>query len=394
MVIFSPYRICPLGAHIDHQEGIVMGTTLKNTGVFLTCEKNSTAEVTLSSREYGQTVTFHLKNISQKEGSWPDYARGAVFALLSKHPLRQGIKGVIRTNFPGGGLSSSAAVSIAYLLAFENANCIELSAKENIKLVQEIENVYIGLNNGILDQSIILLSGDVPTSMVFLDCKTMEHEIISPAGKVEFEVAVVYSGIDKPITSTAYNKRVSECEEAARLLMEMSKTGLPRSKTACNDRKVKLGDVPREVFNEYEKKLPSNLWKRATHFFSETERVEKGAILWKKGDLKKFGKLVMESGRSSIENYECGNPELIKLYEILNSVDGVYGARFSGAGFRGSCMAIIKPSEETKDAVREAIRKNYARKFPMYAGKYKVAFCKTGGTVTASPRSLQVLDSK
>ena len=461
MVIFAPYRICLLGAHVDHQLGAVLGTTLRDMGIYLTWTQNSSGKIRLYSINYKQLVEFPLDSIpSRKEGCWSDYAKGAVYALRSKGNISRGIDGIIRGTFPGGGLSSSAAVSIAYLSALEKANGLNLSEREKVRLVQKIENEYIGLDNGIMDQSMILLSRDTPDSMVYLDCKTMEHKSIlpphpplSPLGRgekplqpapsplsgegnnhpqlnpppsgekkkgrhqhrhtlpsplrqdfggqaipshnispdgrgikdkrLEFEVAVVYSGIEKPITNTDYNKRVAECEEAAGLLMEMAGTTfhLKGSGIKGGGTKVKLRDVPEEVFLTYKNRLPLNLQKRATHFFTETGRVEKGADMWRKGDMEGFGRLVSESGRSSIENYECGSPVLVRIYELLNSIPGVYGARFSGAGFRGSCIGIIQPSEETRSGIEKALKKYYEKEFPMYSKKYKVAFCKTGGTV-------------
>ncbi len=424
MELYSPYRICPLGAHIDHQLGIVLGTTI-NRGIHFKFTPNKTGKVCLHSLDYNERIEFSMPviesrimarqsrsvtDIPRKTGHWSDYARGAVWVLnefchyrLIPSPQREegrarrlkyGIDAEINADFPGGGLSSSAAIAIAYLLALEKVNNLDISAEENIKLVQKLENEYIGLKNGILDQSIILLTKPVPNSMVYLDCKTLEHRLITthphpnlaPAGKeqdkeVKFEVAVVYSGIEQALSGTGYNKRVAECGEAARLLMEMADKRLPRQKPARNDKMIKLRDVPEEVFHAHKDNLPENLKKRATHFFTEMERVQKGAALWKKGDLEGFGKLMTESGKSSIENYECGTPALIRIYELLNSIDGVNGARFSGAGFRGSCIGLIKPSEDVRNAVRKKIGEYYKKEFPQYADNCKIAFCATNTEV-------------
>jgi galactokinase len=464
MEIYSPYRICPIGAHIDHQLGIVLGTTI-NKGIYFRFSPNNAGMVRLHSLDYNEDVEFLLSDASSKTGHWSDYARGAVWALNefchhenvpstrgegrvrgqydsprpsgervrvrgqydSPRPsgervrvrgLKYGIDAEIQADFPGGGLSSSAAIAVAYLLALEKVNNLHISAEENIKLVQNLENNYIGLNNGILDQSIILLTESIPNSMVYLDCKTLKHKIITPpqpapsphrgegnisdvflpteedkyrfsgssprrgegrvrGDQVEFEVAVVYSGIEQSLSNTGYNRRVAECEEAARLLMEINGTRLPRDFVPRNDKKYLLRDVPEEVFHTYKNRLPENLMKRATHFFTEMGRVKKGADLWQKGDLSGFGKLMTESGKSSIENYECGTPALIRIYELLNSVEGVYGARFSGAGFRGSCIGLIKPSGKVRDAIREKIDRYYKKEFPQYAENCRLAFCQT-----------------
>jgi galactokinase/galacturonokinase len=121
--------------------------------------------------------------------------------------------------------------------------------------------------------------------------------------------------------------------------------------------------------------LPERFQKRADHFFSENERVKKGVAAWKKGDLNSFGQLMFASGASSIRNYECGCPELITIYNILRETPGVYGARFSGAGYRGCCIGLIDP--EYKDTIKARIAAEYPLKHPEYKEVYRVNFCKT-----------------
>lgn len=374
--LFIPYRICPLGAHIDHQSGIVIGTTIEE-GIYFASTVNNRAMVRLYSVDYNDFIEFSINEALTKTDKWYDYAKGAVYALKEMAGnLKYGFDAVIKASFPGGGLSSSAAIAIGYLLLLEKANGIEVKPEENIKLVQRIENYFIGLNNGILDQSMILLSNTEKNSLVYLDCKTIEYKTIIPEKYMDLEIAIIYSGIEKTLSNTGYNIRVKECETAAELLLEMAEIKPPTSSPE-NKKQIKLRDVPEEIFERYKDKLPENLKKRATHFFTEMERVRKGATLWEKGDLENFGRLVTESGKSSIENYECGSPALIKIYDVLKSTEGVYGVRFSGAGFRGSCIGIIKPLPEIKEQIKENIRRYYIDSFPEYAKDYKIAFCKT-----------------
>ena len=97
-----------------------------------------------------------------------------------------------------------------------------------------------------------------------------------------------------------------------------------------------------EVFAEYGEGLPDPLRRRAAHYFGEMRRVGEGVAAWERGDLERFGALVSESGASSIENYECGTPAMVSLFETLVEQPGVFGARFSGAGFGGSCLALVR----------------------------------------------------
>lgn len=181
----------------------------------------------------------------------------------------------------------------------------------------------------------------------------------------EFRVAVVYSGVTEALVSTDYNRRVAECEEAAAMLL----------RAAGFDAlgKPKLRHVPPEAFEAHAGELPTNFRKRATHFFTENARVREGVEAWRKGDLKRFGELVSASGESSIVNYECGSPELTAIYKILVGLRGVYGARFSGAGFRGSCIALADP--EAEGVIRHAMGQDYARAFPQLAERFRVVMC-------------------
>lgn len=121
--------------------------------------------------------------------------------------------------------------------------------------------------------------------------------------------------------------------------------------------------------------LPELWRRRAEHYYSEFARAEKGAELWRKGDLEGYGQLVFESGKSSIYSYECGCDELKKLYEIMVDTDGIYGGRFSGAGFKGCCMALIDP-DKTED-IEARVTAEYLKAFPALDGKYSFHLCES-----------------
>ncbi|MCQ2462945.1 MAG: hypothetical protein MJ177_06020 [Clostridia bacterium] len=107
--------------------------------------------------------------------------------------------------------------------------------------------------------------------------------------------------------------------------------------------------------------------------------MQKGALAWRNGDIDEFGRLCFESGKSSIYNWETGSPELKKLYEIMTETDGVYGGRFSGAGFKGCCMAFIDPSFEEK--IKEKVEREYLNEFPELKGKYSFCICESADGV-------------
>ena len=151
---------------------------------------------------------------------------------------------------------------------------------------------------------------------------------------MRFKLIIAFSGIQQALINTAYNNRVKECSQAAEILLKAA--GKP-----IGDKR--LGQLSTAEYETYNHLLTGPMARRATHFFDEMQRVEQGIEAWKQGDLNLFGQLVTASGHSSIHNYECGSPPLIDLYNILLKTEGIYGARFSGAGFRGCCFALVDP---------------------------------------------------
>jgi galactokinase len=362
-IVRSPYRICPLGAHVDHQLGRVTGMAL-DRALLLAFAPNEAGLVRLRSRQFPGVVEFALDGVPPRPaGDWADYARGAALALQRRGPLLRGITGIIDGYANVGGLSSSAAVGVAYLLALEAANGVAAGAEANIELDRLIENNYIGLSNGVLDQSSILLSRR--RALMHLDCLQGAHELV-PLGGGDFVVAVLYSGLRRPLAQTDYNRRVGECRQAAAQLLRAA--GLPAGATPV------LRAVPEEVYARCSPLLPAELRRRAAHFFGEQQRVRLGLERWRAGDLKGFGRLVTESGRSSIENYECGNSYLRTAFDALCDCPGVYGARFSGAGFRGCCIALTTPGAE-QEIADKALRA-YLRAHPDMEGQAEVYFCR------------------
>lgn len=366
--LFSPYRVCPLGAQVDHQHGLVTGFAF-NMGVDLWFEPTNDGIVRLKSETFEGDVEFDITQPTRvKEGNWGDYARGAKYALKKRFTLKRGIEGTIKGSLPIGGLSSSAAVLIAYVMAMAKANDIELSKMEVIKIASQAEREYIGLTNGILDQACIALGEK--DSLLFLDTDTEQYRIIRQNPRMpEFEIAIIFSGLTRSLVSSDYNLRVAECKTAAWNMMAY--TGMPLKGLD----KTYLRDIPKETYDLTKDKMPPRFARRAEHYYSEYKRVRKGVTAWETGNLKLFGQLSFESCESSIKNYECGSEELIAIYNIMRQCEGIYGGRFSGAGFKGACIALVDPSK--KEDIRQRITEEYLRMFPEYTDSFEIHFCKT-----------------
>ena len=372
---FCPYRVCPLGAHIDHQDGPILGFAL-DYGVHMAYGVKNNGIIELQSMNFPKRVQFHVQGVPEtKEGDWGDYLRGATRAMGEKYKLTKGLCGVIRGALPSGGISSSAALTICFMKALSAVNGIELTDSEYIYLAKKAENEYVGVASGKLDQSCETLCRK--DSILYMDSQDDTYSNI-PASEAmkDFKIGIFFSGLERNLASSAYNNRVDECKASAFALYSYAVTdrrGDYDLGEGLKFKDMKLRGIPEEIYKEFGVRLPSSWQKRCNHFYSEMHRVEKGVECWKKGDIEAFGRLVNESGMSSIVNYECGSPWLIKLYSILVDLDGVYGARFSGAGFKGCCMALL--DGEKSDSIKEIVEREYLAEFPDLKGKYKAYIC-------------------
>ena len=372
-VTFCPYRTCFLGAHIDHQAGSINANAI-DMGIHIAYSRKESGICEINSLNFPKRVQFHVNEIpDEKPDDWGDHLRGAVKQLGEKYPLRYGISAVISGDFPVGGLSSSAAVIIAFMTAIADVNKIQLDPWSTIMMAKAAENKYVGVNCGKLDQCAEVLSKK--DQLLYLDCQDDSYKLIPWTGK-PFVIGVFFSGLERSLANSAYNLRQDECKAAAYDLLALA--GLPYGKFS----EAVLRDVPRPVFDEYMDRLPIPFRKRAEHFFTEFERAQKGVDLWQKGDLEGYGQLVFESGASSINNYESGCPELITMYNIMRETDGIYGGRFSGAGFKGSSVAIIDP--EKAEDVLHTIEEKYLKAYPALEGKYIGRICHSADGVDLS----------
>ncbi len=243
---FCPYRICPLGAHVDHQLGKINGFAI-DKGIHIAYGAKRNGIIEMRSVNFPKRAQFHVMDVpDSKVGDWADYLRGAALLLGEKYPLRTGLCGVIEGTLPIGGLSSSAAVTIAFMAALCKVNNITLEPMELILTAKAVENNYVGVSSGKLDQSCeVLCKKD---HLLYLDTKDDSFELIPSSPNMKpYKIAVFFSGLEHSLVSSKYNLRVDECKTAAYGLMAFSGMDYGKFET------VRLRDVPRAVFNQYGK---------------------------------------------------------------------------------------------------------------------------------------------
>ncbi|MDE5665475.1 MAG: galactokinase [Duncaniella sp.] len=367
--LFAPYRICPLGAHVDHQHGLVSGFAF-DSGIEFLFSATDSGKVEMASLSFEGLMTFNVQRpVDEKQGNWGDYLRGAVWALQQDFRLEKGIRGIVKGSMPIGGLSSSAALLCGFVMAIDKVNHLGLTRQQIIDYASVAERKYVGLNNGILDQAcVVLCEAD---KLLFLDTETGEHRLIPFGGDtprpLPFKLGIFFSGVTRKLTGTDYNLRVAECKTAAWIMQAYEGDHLKELPD------TRLRDVPEANLEKYADRMPDRFARRARHFFSECDRVRKGVEAWEAGDIQRFGQCVFDSCESSMVNYECGSPELIALYKIMRETDGIFGGRFSGAGFKGACIALVDP--EKIDSIRESVTAEYLKEYPQYKDSFEIFFC-------------------
>lgn len=370
--IFSPYRVCPVGAHVDHQHGLVTGFAL-DMGIDILFSVTENGNVEMCSLSFEGLITFNVtRQPEPRFSNWGDYLRGAVWAMQSDFHLKKGIRGIVKGSMPIGGVSSSAALLCGIVMAIAKANGIKLTPMEVVGYASKAERGYVGLQNGILDQACVMLCEK--NKLLYMDTETSEYKILSfgkgsDGERPKIKIGVFFSGVTRKLTDTDYNLRVAECKTAAWITQAYE--GLPLK----DFKETRLRDVDERLFMQHRNMMPLRFAKRADHFYTECDRVRKAVAAWTEGNIKEFGRCMSDSCQSSIDNYECGSKELIELYNLLLNANGVYGTRFSGAGFKGACIAIV--DQERESQIKEQVTNAYLQKYPQYKDSFRAFFCET-----------------
>lgn len=363
---FCPQRVVPVGAHSDYGLGRSTGLAL-DKGIHLAYRPKKNGVVELVSVQFEKRAQWHIADIPEtRDGDWADYLRGATIGLKQKHKLTTGLCGVIEGSLPIGGLSSSAAVCIVFITALARVNDIHLTRQELIHIALFAERNYVGVNVGTNDQAVEVFSKK--DQLVYTDTQDDSYELIPTSRNMKpYEIAIFFSGLERSLAGTNLNMRVDELRSAAYALKAYA--GMEYGKYE----ETYSRQVPCEIFERFKDRLPDTWRRRAEHWYSEQKRVADAALAWKNGDIEEYGRLSFESGRSSIENWETGSPELKTLYDIMLRTDGIYGGRFSGAGFKGCCVALIDPA--FRERVLEKVSTEYLKAFPGQKNKYKAFIC-------------------
>jgi len=327
-IFFCPGRINLIGEHIDYNGGRVMPCAISQ-GTWLAVSNNADKRLRFCCLNFPEKADLPVQmSYSKADSKWFNFPLGVINEITQKGHSIPGLDMLFFGNLPiGAGLSSSASIEIVTAFALTEMLKLNSSRKELALLCKKVENEFIGVNCGIMDQFAVAFGKK--DKAILLNCDTLEYEYL-PLHLDEHVLVIINTNKERKLTESKYNERFSECGSALKAL----KKALPVS-NLC-DLSISTFEASRQLIDD------PVLVKRALHVISENERVMKAAGALKKGELEYFGKLMYDSHQSLKELYEVSGKELDTIVDFCKSFEGCIGARMTGAGFGGCAIALIK----------------------------------------------------
>ena len=354
-VVHAPGRVNLIGEHTDYNEGFVLPVAI-DLGIALALVPTDDRRVDVTLAETGERDGFDLDAIGAKRSSWIDYIAGMAWALIDAGQPVRGFRAILASDLPqGSGLSSSAALELASSLALSGGELPGVDRMALAQLAQRAENVYVGVNCGLMDQ--FASAFGEPGSALLLDCRTLEHRAV-PMPLDEAALVVCHSGSPRRLESSAYNERRAQCEAAVATIAE-AEPGV-----------TALRDVTPAMLEAHRARMDPLVADRASHVVHENERVLAAVAAFETGDLEEVGRLFAASQASMRDLFGISSPELDALVEIATGVDGVYGARLTGAGFGGCTINLVR--RDAVPALRDAVGSEYGPRTGLHARVFEV----------------------
>jgi len=368
VIASAPGRLEILGNHTDYNQGFVLSCAVDCAATFAV-GRASGATCRLKDFRVNSEKSFSIQDIgAAKPKDWSNYIKGVVLQLRKRGFEVPAFDAALISSVPlSAGMSSSAALETAMVFALCQLCGFLIDKAELARIGQGVENEYLGLKSGLLDQFSSIFGRK--NSLILSDFRTVEV-----LGTVEvpsdYVFAVINSMVKHNLVDSEYNTRRENCESAAAKLAAV----YPGAKT--------LRDITPEQLEKAKDKLTLEEYRRAAHVVGECDRVLRGVELLKKGDIAGFGELLFTSHESSRVNFENSTPELDYLVELAKSVPGCAGARLSGGGFGGISIHLVEATQA------EEYGKRVAAAFKLRTGvEPEVLLCGLGDGAFAAPTS-------
>lgn len=347
-VFFSPGRVNLIGEHTDYNGGHVFPCAL-TIGTYAVVSKREDSLVRVISLNFEKLgiIEFDINNIVyDKKDDWANYPKGVAKALQEHgYKTSNGFEILFFGNIPNGsGLSSSASIEVLMGTILNDYFEFNIDMISIVKMCQEAENKFIGVNCGIMDQFSIGMGKK--NCAILLDCNTLKYEY-SNLEMDGYKIVIGNTNKKRGLADSKYNERRSECESALESIQKEVKIN-------------SLGELSEEKFEEVKHLIKDEVKrKRAKHAVYENQRTLKAVEALKNKDLVTFGKLMNESHISLRDDYEVTGKELDTLVSLAWQQEGVIGSRMTGAGFGGCTVSIVK--EENIEGFTKNIEKEYEK---------------------------------
>ena len=353
----APGRLEILGNHTDYNEGFVLScATGQATEMAIAAIPGRICK--LQNPPLKGEFTIDLDDMdTPRPKDWTNYIKGVLVELRRRGISYPAFEVLFKSSVPlSAGMSSSAALEMAFCIALKQLAGIDLPLPEWARVGQSVENVYLGLKSGLLDQFSSLYGKK--DSFILCDFRSVEvlKTVTMPAG---WKIVVANTMVKHNLVESDYNQRRESCERATKVIQGK----FPQVKT--------LRDVSSSMLEECKSILDHTDYLRAKHVVGEDERVMKGVELLEAGKVEEFGALWFQSHESSRDCFENSCPELDILVELAHTIPGCVGARLSGGGFGGISIHLVRESEA----------ENYCERL---AAAYKLKTGKTIETIICS----------
>lgn len=353
-IFFCPGRVNLIGEHIDYNGGQVMPCAI-SMGTTLLVAKNGTNLYRFRAIDFPETADVEMKNSYVKTGSeWFNYPLGVIHEFAQKGINMEGLDFLFSGNLPiGSGLSSSASIEVLTAYALNQLFNAGLSNVELAVLSKSVENNFMGLNSGIMDQFAVAMGKE--GQAILLNTDNLNYEYL-PFEIGDYVLAIINSNKPRKLVESKYNERYAECMTAKERLQQ---------KLNINH----LCDVTAEEFIQNKALINDPvIEKRALHVISENDRVKKAKEALLSGDIKTFGELMYASHDSLQHLYEVSGVELDTIVAFAKGFNDCIGARMTGAGFGGCAIALVK--KDSFDDFAEKITDYYEERIGYKPGVF------------------------
>ncbi len=345
---FSPGRVNLIGEHTDYNGGYVFPTAL-SIGNYGAIAVRNDRLIRFYSENFPQNgvITLSLDDLTyQHAHGWANYAKGVILALKDKgHAIETGFDVVVFGDLPNSsGLSSSASIELLIAVMMNEVFKLKINRTDLAVLCKNVENQYIGVNCGIMDQFVI--ANGVKNQALLLDCQTLNYTLV-PLELGDYQIVICNSKVKRGLVDSKYNERRKECDASLAIFKEHVKVD-------------SLCALSQAQFDQYSQYLPNDvLYRRSKHAVTENLRALKAAKFLRNGNLVAFGEAMNASHESLKNDYEVSCVELDTLVELARK-NGAIGARMTGAGFGGCTVNLVKTTDIP--AFKAAVLKGYEQK--------------------------------